>query len=435
MKKIVRLMAGTICALLLAFAVQAKPVLLDQVAAVVNQGVVLQSEVQELVAQIKRNAKQANQPLPDDKVLEKQALDHLIQQALQLQVAKKQGLQVSDEQLEQAISSVASSRKMSVTALKADLKKQGVSYGEFRQQVQNEILIGEIQRIMVQRRINISDSEVTQLMKNLQTKGKAQEQYQIGHIEIAIPDNATKAQQKVARSKADRLIRELKNGANFYKLAISESDGPKALQGGNWGWMTTQEMPTLFEEAIKGAQKGDVIGPLRTSNGLHIVKVLGIRGQNRVMETEVKAQQILLKPSVIMSSAKAKQILTDVRQEILSGKASFAEMAKKYSQDPGSAAQGGELDWANPDIYVPAFKEMILRLKPGELSQPFKSSLGWHLVKLQQRKKVDVTGKANRQRAYQLLFRRQFSEAVQNWIDELQGSAYIRIQKTNQVED
>ncbi|WP_429181628.1 peptidylprolyl isomerase SurA [Aeromonas salmonicida] len=406
----------------------AAPELMDKVLAVVNKDVVLASQQEALVQKVKSSAQESGQSLPDDATLRKQALDRLIQESLQLQLADRQGLKISDTQLEQAIQSIAADNKMTLDQLRAQLAREGLTYAQYREEVRREILMNEVRRNQVRRRINISDQEVKQVVDILAKQGQQQQQYHVGHIQIALPDNPSAEQLNAAKSKIERILAALKQGADFRKLAIAESNGPKALEGGDWGWMSPQEMPTLMAEAVQGAAKGDIVGPLRSSAGLHIVKVFDAKGQQQVLQTEVKARHILIKPSIILSEEKAKGMLDGILHDIKSGKATFASLAEKYSEDPGSAVQGGELGWSDPNVYVPEFRDMVNRLKPGELSAPFRTTHGWHIVQLEERRSQDATSKAQEQRAYQLIFNRRFTEESQAWLDELRDEAYIQIE-------
>ncbi|HHQ4892906.1 TPA: peptidylprolyl isomerase SurA [Aeromonas veronii] len=406
----------------------AAPELMDKVLAVVNKDVVLSSQQDALVNKVKLSAQESGQSLPDDATLRKQALDRLIQESLQLQLAERQGLKISDTQLEQAIQGIAADNKMTLDQLQAQLAREGMTYAQYREEVRREILMNEVRRNQVRRRINISEQEVKQVVEILKKQGQQQNEYHVGHIQIALPDNPTAAQLDAAKSKIERILAALKQGADFRKLAIAESNGPKALEGGDWGWMSPQEMPTLMAEAVQGAKKGDIVGPLRSGAGLHIVKVFDTKGQQQVMQTEVKARHILIKPSIILSEEKAKGMLDGILHDIKSGKASFASMAEKYSEDPGSAVQGGELGWSDPNVYVPEFRDMVNRLQPGQISAPFRTSHGWHIVQVEDRRSQDATDKAQEQRAYQLIYNRRFVEESQAWLDELRDEAYIRIE-------
>lgn len=406
--------------------------LLDKVVAVVNKDVVLQSQLDGLVNQVKASAQEAGQSLPDETALRKQALERLVLESLQLQLAERLGLRITDTQLEQAIATIGRNEGKTPEQVRAELKKEGLTYSQFREQVRNEILLSELARNQVRRRINISDQEVKQVVQMIQEQGQSQGRYRVGNILLPLPSEPSSEQLRQASSKAEDLIKQLKQGADFKELAIAHSGGPKALEGGDWGMMGVNEMPSLFSEAVKNNQKGDIIGPIRSGAGLHIITIFDVEGQSAqtVQAVEVRARHILLKPSIILSEEKAQSRLAEFANSIRSGKTTMAALAEQYSEDPSSAIQGGDLGWSSPDAYVPSFSEAVTRLNVGELSEPFRSEHGWHLVLLEDKRMLDATEEATEQRAYQLIFNRRFSEEVQTWLDELKDEAYIRVVDT-----
>ena len=405
----------------------AAPQTLDRVVAVVNQDVVLASQLDSLILKVQRDAAAHNQPLPEYGQLRKQALDRLIGESLVVQLADRQGLKVSDTQLDQTLASIAAEQKMSIDQLKQEAAADGLSEAQFREQIRREMLMGEVRRNQMRQRINISDQEVQQVVKLMQTQGSKEQQYHVGHIMLALSSSADADEQARVTAKAEQILQQLKQGADFKKIAMAESAGPKALEGGDWGWMTLEEMPTLMAEAARGAKDGDIVGPLRSGAGLHIVKIFESRGNQQADQIEVKARHILLQPSIILSEEKAKQMLEGFLRDVKAGKANFAQLAEKYSEDPGSAVQGGELGWANPQIYDPAFRDQLINLQPGQYSQPFRSNHGWHLVQLEDRRQEAATDETLKNRAYQMIYNRRFTEEVQSWLDELRDGAYINI--------
>ncbi|GGB52154.1 chaperone SurA [Oceanisphaera marina] len=407
--------------------------LLDKVVAVVDKDVVLESQLTGLVDQVKNSARAAKQPLPDEQAIRKQALERLILESLQLQLAERLGLRITDTQLEQAIANIARSEGKTPEQLRNGIKAQGITYSQFRDQVRNEILLSELARNQVRRRINISDQEVKQVVQMIKEQGQDQNRYQVGNILLPLPSTPSTEQLRQASSQADQLIKQLKQGADFRQLAIANSAGPKALEGGDWGLLGINEMPSLFSEAVKNNRKGDIIGPIRSGAGLHILTIFDMQGATAqtVQAVEVRARHILLKPSIIMSEDKAQSMLTEFAGSIRAGTATMAQLAEQYSEDPGSAINGGDLGWSAPEMYVSSFRDTVSQLKVGELSEPFRSEHGWHLVKLEDKRVMDATEQANEQRAYKLIFNRRFTEEVQTWLDELKDEAYIRIVDTN----
>jgi peptidyl-prolyl cis-trans isomerase SurA len=241
-------------------------------------------------------------------------------------------------------------------------------------------------------------------------------------IPDATPDDVDKA-----RETADTVLKLLNDGSDFARIAIASSSGAENLEGGDMGWLNINTMPTLFAEAVQDMKKGELVGPIRSGAGFHILKVMDIRGQELVEIEEVSARHILIQPSVILSNEKAEKMLAEFRRQVIAGEADFAELAKEHSADPGSALRGGELGWADPSIYVPAFKNALAQLEHEEYSQPFRSVHGWHLVQLNERRVGDVTEQVKQQKAYELLFQRKFAEETDNWLREIRDSAFVEL--------
>jgi peptidyl-prolyl cis-trans isomerase SurA len=279
----------------------------------------------------------------------------------------------------------------------------------------------------VQRRIQVSPQEISGLVKLIQEQGLKDVEFQIGHILIEIPSNPTSEQLESASRRAEIVLKRLNNGDDFRSTAIASSSGPKALEGGIWDFMNINEMPTLFAEVISNAKKGDIIGPIKSGSGFHIIKVVDTRGLQTQEVEEVKSRHILLKPSPILSEDRAKAMLANFLTQVRAGDADFAKLATQYSEDPGSAAKGGELGWADPSMYVPEFTQTLASLQEGQYSEPFRTTHGWHVVQLESRRKTDATEQFNSNRAHQLIFRRKFNEELQNWLDEMRSEAYIEI--------
>ncbi|UJF20095.1 peptidylprolyl isomerase SurA [Vibrio sp. SS-MA-C1-2] len=403
--------------------VSAAPQALDGVAVIVNNGVILQSDIDSALASIRYQNKD-NAKLPPTDVLKKQVIDKLILDSLQEQQANAMGIQIDDTRLDQAIENIAKQNKTTVEQLRKNVEAEGITYTQYRSQVKKEMIVSEVRNAQVRHRINIIPQEVEALAKTMEQQSSEAIKYNLGHIQINV-DTSNQASKVAAKESADKLVAQLKDGADFSNLAYTYSKGPKALQGGNWGWLSQDEMPTLFADQVAGHHKGDVVGPFLSGIGYHILKIEDVKGQVSVAATEVKSRHILLKTSIILSDQGAKKELNKYLAEIKSGKATFAELAKKYSDDPGSGVNGGELGWQAPEIYVPEFRDMIKKLPIGQISQPFKTVHGWHIVEVEGRRTVDKTDDALKNKAYNVLMRRKFNEEAQAWLKELRASAYI----------
>lgn len=410
----------------------AAPQVVDKVAAVVNNGVVLESDVDSMMRSVKSQAQQAGQQLPDDKTLRHQIVERLVMDNILLQMGKQAGIQISDAQVDQAIQNIAAQNKMSTDQLRSRLAYDGMNYGTYREQIRKEMTLSEVRNNEVRRRVTILPQEVDSLSKQVASQNNASTELNLSHILLPLPENPTQQQVDDQETLAKQLVSESKNGADFGKLAITYSADPQALKGGNMGWGRIQELPSLFAQALVTAKKGDIIGPIRSGVGFHILKVNDVRGDSQnISVTEVHARHILLKPSPVMTDEQARQKLEQVSAEINSGKTTFAEAAKQLSQDPGSANQGGDLGWSSPEMYDPAFRDALMKLKKGQMSTPVHSSFGWHLIQLLDTRQVDKTDAAQKERAYRLLFNRKFAEEAQTWMQEQRAAAYVKILDPN----
>lgn len=406
----------------------AAPQVVDKVAAVVNNGVVLESDVDGLMQSVKLNAGQAGQQLPDDATLRHQILERLIMDQIILQMGQKMGVKITDEQLDQAIANIAKQNNMTMDQMRSRLAYDGLNYSTYRNQIRKEMIISEVRNNEVRRRITVLPQEVDALAKQIGTQNDASTELNLSHILIALPENPTSEQVNDAQRQAESIVEEARNGADFGKLAITYSADQQALKGGQMGWGRIQELPGIFAQALSTAKKGDIVGPIRSGVGFHILKVNDLRGQSQsISVTEVHARHILLKPSPIMNDQQARLKLEEIAADIKSSKTTFAAAAKEYSQDPGSANQGGDLGWATPDIFDPAFRDALTKLHKGQISAPVHSSFGWHLIELLDTRKVDKTDAAQKDRAYRMLMNRKFSEEAATWMQEQRASAYVKI--------
>ncbi|MGK0268671.1 MAG: peptidyl-prolyl cis-trans isomerase SurA, partial [Paraglaciecola sp.] len=366
----------------LSLKIEAAPELLDSVSVIVDQDVVLESQIAELITVVKRNAVLNNQTLPSDRVLRTQAIEKLILDNLQMQMADRMGIQISDPQLEQTIANIAQGEKMNITQFREKVAQEGVSYNTYREDIRKELILGEVRRANVRRRVYITEQEVNNLVKLIDEQGDQQAEYNLGHILIEFPPEPTDVEIEKSKTRANKVIELLNNGSDFAKIATASSGGSRALEGGDMGWMNINSMPTLFAEAVQKKSKDDLIGPIRSGAGFHILKVKGLRGIETVEVTEVSSRHILIKPSVILSDDKAEKMLKEFRVQILAGEVDFAVLAKEHSADPGSALKGGDLGWSDPSAYVPEFRDTLEKLEIDEISAPVRSQHGWHLMQL-----------------------------------------------------
>ncbi|CAH6784746.1 chaperone SurA [Vibrio chagasii] len=407
----------------------AAPVELDSVRVIVNEGVILQSDIDTSMKTLRANAKKSGQTLPSQDVLDEQVLEKLIIDTIQTQEAERIGVRIDDARLDQAIEGIAKDNNQTVEQLTASVAEEGLSYNAFREQVRKEIAASEARNALVRRRINILPAEVDNLADILAQETNATVQYKIGHIQLRFNDDQTKEE---LEAQAKELVEELNSGKDFSTMAYTYSKGPKALQGGDWGWMRKEEMPTIFADQIKMQNKGSIIGPFRSGVGFHILKIEDVKGLETVAVTEVNARHILIKPTVILSDDGAKEQLEEITRRVNAGEASFGDLAQQYSQDPGSAVQDGELGYQTPDLYVPEFKHQVETLPEGKISAPFKTVHGWHIVEVLDRREVDRTDSALKNKAYQILFNRKFNEEAGAWLQEVRASAFVEMVEDDQ---
>ena len=406
--------------------VNAKEVELDRVAAIVNKGVVLNSQVTQLIENVKTQSAQNNQSLPSDKALRTQVLDKLINTELILQLGERMGVKISDAQLDETLTNMAKENSLTLEQFRKKIIGSGMDYEEYRESVRSEIISGEVKRAGVGRRIYVAPQEITNLIEIMKEQTNDNVEYRLGHILIAFPSDPTQEQITAEKERAQKVIELLNSGSDFTKIAIASSGDSTALDGGDMGWKGINEMPTLFSELVDGQAKDTILGPIRTGLGFSIIKIVDIRGREIVEVEEVEARHILIKPSVIMSEDKAKETLQGFLNDIKAGKADFAELAKAHSEGPTSV-RGGDLGWADPSSYDSAFKDALAALKVNEYSKPFRSSFGWHITQLTGRRTQDATEQMNTRKAHNMLYNRKFSMESARWMKETRDEAYIEV--------
>lgn len=425
-----KVVSSCLLALTLAFsstAIHAQE-LLDRVAIIVDNSVVLDSEINNLVQQVKRDSDTAGRSAPSDEVLRTQASERLIVQKLQLQLAEQMGIRINDAQLDQAIAGIAAENDIPVEALRNQVEANGIPWATYREDIREQMMTSEVQRAQVQRRIYISPQEVDGLIRMIEEQGDATTEYNLSHILIGFESASGDDNEAEAKRRADRVFELItEEGSDFAEMAITASSASNALDGGEMGWMSSNTMPTLFADAVDGKEAGDIVGPLRSGVGFHILRVNEVRGADVFTAEEVKARHILVQPSVIVSDNRARGMLEDFRERIINGDASFADLARQHSADTGSAALGGELGWADPNRYVPEFRDRVQEQEIGFVSEPFRTSHGWHIVEVQDRRVEDITDQRKREQARQMLYSRKFREEVDIWRQEIRDAAYIEV--------
>lgn len=402
------------------------PVPIDHVVAVVDEDIIMHSELQQRVNDVKRQNRGAS--LPAAKVLRQQVLERMILESIQLQMADRGGVRISDAELNDAIRRIAAQNNMSLTQFRQAMEAEGVSFTLARDQIRDEMRVSRVQRFQVGERIQITDQDVDYFLASELGKMASAAEYQLAHILIAVPSQASPADLQQARQKAQQLVDQLRNGADFRQLAIAESNGRNALKGGDLGWRKEAQLPGIFADVIPAMQINDVSDPIKSASGFHIVKLSDKRGGNTELVTQAKVRHILIQTNELRDAARSKELIDQLYQRLQAGE-DFAELAREFSDDPGSAASGGDLGWVSPGDMVPAFDKTMAAAQPGQLSKPFESRFGWHILQVQERKQTDVGAEKQRNQVRQMLYSRRFEEELPIWLRKIRAEAYVDIKE------
>lgn len=401
--------------------------LLDRVAAVVNDGVVLASELEEQIIIVAERLKAQGLEMPPVTVLRQQVLERLVLQEIQMQRAQRAGIRINDEALNQALADVAQRNGLALAQLPTALAQQGIDYAVYRESIRREMTLQVLQQRDVIQRINVSPRELDQFLEKQKSRPSELNEYNLSHILIAVPQEATPAQLDQASRRAQDVFQRARSGEDFARLAVAFSNSQTALEGGALGWRRGPEIPTVLADLVVGLKPGEISEPLRTPSGYHIVRLNEVRGADQqVVIEQTHARHILLKPTEIQDDATVQQRLRDARERILSGE-DFAVLAKTLSEDPGSASEGGDLGWTAPGTFVPEFDAALGRLTVNEISEPFRTQFGWHIVQLLGRRQFDNTDELRRQRAFLQLRESKADEETELWLRRLRDEAYVDI--------
>lgn len=399
--------------------------LLDRVAATVNEGVVLQSEVDEQMLLVTQRLRAQNLDLPPQNVLRRQIIDRLVLQELQMQRADRAGIQVSDETLNNALNDVAQTNRIRLADLPDALASQGIDYATYRDGMRKELAMQILRQRDVFARINVTPREIDQFLERQRKMPSESGEYNVSHILIAVAQAATPEELDAAAKRADEVYQRAVAGEDFARLAVAFSNSQTALEGGSLGWRKGPELPTFLGEVIAGMKAGDITKPIRTPSGFHLIKLNEMRGNQQVIVNQVHARHILIKTNELQDDATVEQKLAGIRDRILNKGEDFAAVASVVSQDPGSAADGGDLGWTGPGTFVPEFERTLAQLQPNEISEPFRTQFGWHIIQLLGRRQFDNTQDMIRQRAFQALRESKADEETELWLRRLRDEAYV----------
>lgn len=418
--------AGLLLGLTLTFSTQAEMQVLDRIVATVDEDIVLQSEVDERISALKKQYADANLNLPADEVLKTQVLNRLILDNIQLQMGKRGGVRVGDEDLTNTIINIAKQNNLSLPEFQAKLAKEGIKYRAFREQIRHDLIIREVQQHQISRRIYVSPEEVADFLASPAGKNLYSEDYLLGHILIAVSSHASKKEVAEAKAEAEAVYQKLQAGDSFKQLAIEHSDGRQALEGGSLGWKKAVELPSLFAEQASKLEIGETPPPIRSASGFHLIGLLDKKGGEEQQIQQAKVRHILIKPSEIRGEKEVKSLINELHSKLLADE-DFGELAREHSDDPGSALLGGDLGWVHNASLVAEFAAQIDASALQKISAPFKTEFGWHILEVLDRRDLNVTQEQLEQKAIQFLSNRHFDEEFDDFLTEIRNDAYVEI--------
>ena len=397
---------------------------LDRVVAIVDTDVVMQSQLDQRVREVQQTIAKRGDSLPPEHVLGQQVLERLIIENIQLQIGDRSGIRITDEELNQAVGTIAQRNNLSLEQFRAALERDGLSYEDAREQIRREMIISRVRQRRVAERIQVSDQEVENFLESESGKMQLSVEYRLANILIRVPDAASADEIQAADRRAQELYQQLQQGADFAQLAIASSASETALEGGNMGWRKAAQLPAPFDSMIGALSVGETSEPIRTPGGFILIKLLEKRGGETQVRDEVHVRHVLIKPSEIRSEAETKRLAERVYERIMAGE-DFAELAKDFSEDPGSALNGGDLNWIDPNALVPEFRAVMAQTESGEVSKPFKSAFGWHVLQVMGRRATDGSEQFRKQQALSVLRNRKYEDELQAWLRQIRDEAYV----------
>ncbi|WP_243402415.1 peptidylprolyl isomerase [Tamilnaduibacter salinus] len=410
---------------------------LDRVIAIVNDGVILQSELENRIKTVTSRLRGQGTGVPPRDVLEERVLDQLIQDAIQLQMADRAGMRISDNELNDTMRNIASRNNMTLDEFEAQLNREGLSYQQAREQIRREMLISRVQQRQVGSRVRVTQREIDNFNASRADQAQSSTEYKLAHILVAVDDTNDEAEMAEAREKIERLRQRIESGTGFQQVAVAESDGTNALEGGILGWRQEGQLPSLVSDVVPSLPVGETSSVLESGSGFHLVQVVDKRGgdqsQSRMVEQH-QVRHILIRPQEAGSPQEARATIEDLYQRIGNG-ASFATLAREYSDDKVSGNEGGRLGWVSPGEMVPAFEEQMMQAPVGVVTEPFRSRFGWHILEVRDEREKDMTRQIQTNKARQALYQRKFDSELQTWLREIRAEAFIEIKSDKLADD
>ena len=400
--------------------------ILDKIIAIVDDDVVLQSELNRRMSSIIKQIKQSKTTAPPEDLLKKQVLDRLISERIQLSIGYNAGVRISDDELNQAIGRVAASNNLSIDQYIDRLTMEGTSLSIIREEVRHELIIMRVQQASIMRRIRVSDQELNNFLNSEEGQLVSSPDVNIGQILLAVSSNASKASVDRVSNQAIDLYQQIQDGKDFKELALSYSMDQSALQGGDLGWRNMAQLPKIFSQEIDLLTLGTVSEPIRSGAGFHLIKLYDRRGGDAKLIEQNLVRHILLEPNALRNKLETKKFLQQIKNQVLAGE-DFEQLAKAHSEDKSSALDGGNLGWSTPGMFVPEFEATMNNIAIGEISEPFESQFGWHILQVTDRRQQDFSEEILRNRAQNLIRQRKYDEELQVWLQEIKDEAFIEI--------
>jgi len=398
--------------------------ILDSVVAIVEDDVIMSSELRDRLDMLRASIEAAGGEMPSQEVMVRETLDRLVLESIQLQMGQRAGVRISDAQLNAALTSIAGQNRMSLEQFSVQLERSGKSYQQLREDVRRELVIQRVQGGNVNQRIQISEQEVDNFLESEEGREMTAEEYHLIHALLPVAEDSDAATEQAALDHVTRLHKRIEAGEPFESV-ISSSGSDYVFTGGDLGWRKRTALPSLFADVAPQLQVGETAAPIRSPSGYHLVFLVEKRGGATVVQ-QTRVRHILLKPSAIRSDEETRQLAADLRQEVIDG-GDFAALAREYSDDIGSAAEGGDLGWANPGQMVPEFENIMNSSEIDVISQPFRTQFGWHILQVLERRQEDMSDMVVRNRAMDVLHQRKYQEELDAWLRKIRDEAFVDI--------
>ena len=400
---------------------------LDRIVAKIDQDVIMRSELDDRLAAVQQQLMARNVALPAQDVLQTQVLEQLILESIQVQLGTRAGIRIDDRAVNEAIARIAGRNQMSVATFRRNLEADGLSFDRVREDIRRELILNQVRQRQIAQRVQISEQEIDNFLASPEGQAQQQVEYNLAHILIPTPDNASPADIQSAERRAGELSAQLRQGADFQTLAIANSGGQNALEGGDLGWRRVEQLPTLFAEQAVKMSRGEISDPIRSPAGFHIFRLVDSRGDEKVLQDQMLVRHILIKPNEIRSDSEAQQQAQDIYQQLENG-ASFETLAKAHSDDTASALNGGNMGWVSPEVLVPEFQTAMKIVPENVVSEPFRTTYGWHVLEVLGKRQSDISTQLRRNQVRELLGSRKFEEELMVWLREIRDQAYVEIQ-------